>query len=111
MQFARLTGVLTAAILGLLMLWLVSLAAGAFSPDFWSLRSTLVFGTGVLAFGLMSIGVILAARPVLFETALGGLDKFYRLHKWLGISALILATAQSEPYAGNGFGRGFACLS
>ena len=50
-------------------------------------------GTGVLAFGLMSVGVILAARPVSFETPLGGLDKFYRLHRWLGISAFAFATA------------------
>lgn len=93
MQPLRLTGVLMGAIAGLFVLWLLSVPSGAFASNFWSLRSTLVLGTGVLAMGLMSIGVILAARPVVFETALGGLDKFYRLHKWLGIAVLALSVA------------------
>ena len=88
MQFARLGGVLIGSTVTLLVCWVLSLAPNAFDVGFWSLRSTLVFGTGVLAIGLMSIAVILAARPVWFETPLGGLDKFYRLHKWLGISVL-----------------------
>lgn len=93
MQFTRLISVLVATILGLGALWLLSLAPGAFSQGFWPTRTALVQGTGVLAMGLMSVGVILAARPVWFETPLGGLDKFYRLHKWLGIAALVFATA------------------
>jgi predicted ferric reductase len=81
------------AVVALAGLWLLSLAPGAFSQGFWATRTTLVYGSGVLGLGLMSIGVILAARPVWFETTLGGLDKFYRLHKWLGISALSFAIA------------------
>ncbi|PND65915.1 ferric reductase, partial [Escherichia coli] len=34
---------------------------------------------------------ILAARPVQIEGFLGGLDKYYRLHKWFGIAATIVA--------------------
>lgn len=67
------------------------LGAGAFTAGFWPTRNTLVYYAGVLAIGFMSIGVVLAARPVQFEEALGGLDKFYRLHKWLGIAASLVA--------------------
>jgi len=88
MQFKRLTTAFAVAVGGLLGLWLLSLPPGAFDQGFWATRTTLVYGSGVLALGLMSIGVILTARPVWFETPLGGLDKFYRLHKWLGISVL-----------------------
>lgn len=35
--------------------------------------------------------MILAIRPVFFEPYLGGLDKMYRLHKWLGITGLVFA--------------------
>ena len=93
MQLTLLKNVFFASVLGLAGLWLLSLEPGAFAGDFWRTRRTLVLGTGVLAFGLMSVGVILAVRPVWFETPLGGLDKFYRLHKWLGISAFTFAAA------------------
>lgn len=72
--------------------WLLGLPAGVFA-SFWPTRNALVYGTGVLAIGLMSAGVMLAARPVQMEGALGGLDKFYRLHKWLGIAGPLLAVA------------------
>lgn len=54
-------------------------------------RSLLMQYSGVLAIGVMSVAMVLAVRPVLFESYLGGLDKMYRLHKWLGISGLILS--------------------
>ena len=72
MQLARLWYVFLALVVALTGLWWLSLAPGAFTGDFWLTRKTLVMGTGVLAFGLMSVGVILAARPVWFETPLGG---------------------------------------
>jgi len=93
MQFTRLTTALALVSVGLAGLWLLSLEPGAFTQGFWATRTTLVYGSGVMALGLMSVGVILAARPVWFETPLGGLDKFYRLHKWLGMSALGFAIA------------------
>jgi len=42
--------------------------------------------------GAMSLAMILAIRPVRLEPWLGGLDKSYRLHKWLGITALAAGT-------------------
>ena len=35
--------------------------------------------------------MLLAIRPVVLEPYLGGLDKMYRLHKWLGISGLVIS--------------------
>ncbi len=54
-------------------------------------RAALLDWTGVVAMGVMGVALILAVRPVLFEPWLGGLDKMYRLHKWLGITALVAA--------------------
>jgi predicted ferric reductase len=48
--------------------------------------------TGILAIGCMSAGIFLATRSTSMEPFLGGLDKNYRLHKWLGISALVFST-------------------
>ena len=48
--------------------------------------------SGIIAIGMMSVAMILAVRPVFFEPFLGGLDKMYRLHKWLGIGALLMAS-------------------
>jgi predicted ferric reductase len=49
--------------------------------------------SGVLAIGVMSVALLLALRPVRLEPWLGGLDKMYRLHKWLGMAALALSTS------------------
>ena len=43
---------------------------------------------GIIAVVAMSIAILLALRPRWPEQWLGGLDKMYRLHKWLGITAL-----------------------
>jgi len=54
---------------------------------------------GAAAVVAMSLTLILAARPRLLEPLFGGLDKMYRVHKWLGISALVLMILhdQVEP--------------
>jgi predicted ferric reductase len=77
--------------LGLMVLWLLdeqpwSRAYG----NFFELRTSVVNFTGFLAMGAMSLAMILAIRPVKIEPMIGGLDKSYRLHKWLGISALVV---------------------
>lgn len=71
--------------------WLASIDPAQMTGDFWSVRGLLVPLTGILAIIFMAVAILLAARPVQVETALGGLDKFYRLHKWLGIAAVIMA--------------------
>lgn len=56
--------------------------------DFFAIRGALIGFTGIVAIGAMSVAMVLALRPVRLEPLLGGLDKGYRLHKWLGIAAL-----------------------
>ena len=49
--------------------------------------------SGVISIALMGFATLLAIRPVWLEPYLNGLDKMYRLHKWLGISAMIVGVA------------------
>ena len=72
-------------------LWLAT-DLQAFQPaGFFALRGSMVQYTGILAMTCMSLAMILALRPRWPERRLGGLDKMYRLHKWLGIGGLVLA--------------------
>lgn len=52
-------------------------------------RNVFMQYSGVIAMGVMSVSMILALRPKWLEPHLDGLDKIYRLHKWLGITALV----------------------
>lgn len=86
--------------LGLLLLLLVPaglwLLADTLAPrpfTYFSFREVFVQLTGVLAIVAMSAAMVLATRPTWLEPHLGGLDKIYRLHKWLGIAALAISTA------------------
>ena len=42
---------------------------------------------GTLSVLCMSFALLISARPKSVETAFGGLDRMYRLHKYLGIAA------------------------
>ena len=65
-----------------------------FQPTgFFVLRAAMMQYSGIIAMGAMSVAMILALRPRWPEHWLGGLDKMYRLHKWLGIGALVVAGA------------------
>lgn len=63
------------------------------TPALWALRKSLLYYSGVLAIGMMSIGMVLAMRLQSIESLLGGLDKHYRLHKWVGVSGVVFALA------------------
>ena len=72
-------------------LWLM---ADSLLPDpfgWFPFRGVFVQFTGAIAIGVMSMAMILAIRSRWLEERLNGLDKMYRLHKWLGISALVAA--------------------
>lgn len=56
-------------------------------------RSVLSQYSGFLGIAVMSLAMLLSVRPAFVEAHVGGLDKMYRLHKWLGISGLVLAIA------------------
>lgn len=79
------------ALLLLVALWLLVEPTVFRSTTFFGLRGHMVQWTGVVAVGCMSLAMVLALRPRWPERWLGGLDKMYRLHKWLGISALVVA--------------------
>jgi predicted ferric reductase len=85
------------------LLWLWADSAWLGSSNYFIWRSAFTNWTGVLGMAVMSVGMILAVRPTRVEPRLGGLDKMYRLHKWLGISGLVLsiihwALAKSPKY-------------
>jgi len=72
-------------------LWIAA-EPGVFQlAGFFAVRAAAVQYTGVLAITAMSAAMMLALRPRWPERWMGGLDKMYRLHKWLGITALVLA--------------------
>ncbi|KGF69221.1 ferric reductase [Hoeflea sp. BAL378] len=75
------------------LLWLAADPAAFGARGLLATRDMMMQYSGVLAIGCMSVAMVLALRPRWPERWLGGLDKMYRLHKWLGISALILAVA------------------
>ncbi len=78
-------------LLALTALWLAAATPLPQAPDFFTLRNLLIPYTGFIAIGVMSVGMFLAIRPLWLEPWMGGLDKMYRLHKWLGVTALVVA--------------------
>ncbi len=71
--------------------WLIAEPTFYQAENLFALRGPMVQISGVLAIGFMSVAMVLALRPGWPERWLGGLDKMYRLHKWLGIAALVVA--------------------
>lgn len=72
-------------------LWLYA-EPQVFQPaNFLAFRASMVQYSGIIVMGAMSVAMILALRPRWPEGWLGGLDKMYRLHKWLGITALVVS--------------------
>lgn len=81
---------LLAVLLLLTALWL---AADTLAPEpftYFSFRNVFMQYSGVIGIGVMSVAMLLALRPKWLEPLLDGLDKMYRLHKWLGIAALVV---------------------
>lgn len=75
----------------MVLLWLLAEPAAFRSQGFFGIRGAVVQLTGVVAMACMSLAMVLALRPRWPERWFGGLDKMYRLHKWLGIAALVVA--------------------
>ncbi|MCF8471069.1 MAG: ferric reductase-like transmembrane domain-containing protein [Parvibaculum sp.] len=59
---------------------------------YFSFRGAVIQYSGIIAMSVMSVAMLLALRSKTLEPFLGGLDKMYRLHKWLGITALVVST-------------------
>lgn len=88
----KILGCALALVLGV---WLLTLGGPQPAPPAWGnvwwWREQLILLTGLAAWGLMSLLMVLAVRPQWLEKPLGGLDKGYRLHKWAGIGAIVMA--------------------
>lgn len=61
--------------------------------SFTQVRLSFLNYTGIIAMGVMAVSLLLALRSTAMEPHVGGLDKSYRLHKWLGVAALVMAIA------------------
>lgn len=70
-------------------LWLAADAGSLSTLTFIGLRPGLIQYTGLVALASMAAAVLLSLRPRWLESPLSGLDKMYRLHKWLGVTALV----------------------
>ncbi len=72
-------------------LWLAA-APGVFAASgVFALRVFMLQYSGLLAIAMMSVAIILSLRLRWPESWLDGMDKIYRLHKWLGIGGLVLS--------------------
>lgn len=76
---------------GTVALWLSADASALAATGFRPLRGALMQLTGIVALTMMSVAVLLSLRTARAERALDGLDKAYRLHKWLGVGALVFS--------------------
>ena len=56
-------------------------------------RNVLTQYSGIVGIGVMSLAMMLAVRPAFLERHVDGLDKMYRLHKWLGITGLVVSVS------------------
>lgn len=77
-------------------------AQGA-ATGLWQLRQHAIYLSGLWSIGLMSLVMLLALRLPLFERALGGMDRVYRLHKWAGIGAGLTAVVHWGAKEGSGW--------
>lgn len=71
--------------------WLLADTLWPQPAGYFAFRTVFMQYSGVLAIGAMSLAMMLALRPRWLEPRLDGLDKMYRLHKWLGIAALVVS--------------------
>ncbi|OJY73621.1 MAG: ferric reductase [Rhodospirillales bacterium 70-18] len=94
----------------LTVLWVAAEPQVFAAATFFALRAAMMQYSGVLAIGCMSVAMILALRPRWLEPRLGGLDKMYRLHKWLGIAALLIAVVHWLWAQGPRWAVGFGLL-
>ncbi len=72
-------------------LWVIDESPLPDPLNYFSFRHIYVQYTGFVCIILFSLAMVLALRPRFLEQPLGGLDKMYRLHKWLGIGGLVFA--------------------
>ena len=82
---------LVALLILLTALWLLADNPAPQPFGYFAFRTVFMQYSGIIAIGAMSVAMLLALRPKWLEPHLDGLDKIYRLHKWLGITALVVS--------------------
>ena len=76
------------------------LAAAEIPPGTWFTTAAISLASGVTALTLMATAAMLGARWGFVESWFGGLDRVYRVHKWMGIWALGFASCHLAFKAG-----------
>jgi predicted ferric reductase len=66
----------------------------------WLTSAAISLSCGVAALSLMGAAALLGGRLKLVESLFGGLDRVYRVHKWLGVWALTFAAVHFAFKAG-----------
>lgn len=87
----RIKVIFAALFLGLTVLWLDADRVWLSGSSFTQTRLSFLNYTGIIAMGVMAASLLLAVRSTAMEPYVGGLDKSYRLHKWLGVAGLVMA--------------------
>ncbi len=77
------------AILGVILVFMVLHLS--FAPEHHDIRTTTTTMLGGVAFLLMTSSVILATRLSIFESAFGGLDRMYQVHRMAGTFVAVFA--------------------
>src|SRR6476646_8339682 len=75
---------------GLTLLWLDADRVWLSGISFNQTRLSLLNYSGIIAMGMLAVSLLLALRSTATEPYVGGLDKSYRLHKWLGVASLAM---------------------
>ncbi|NAW57165.1 MULTISPECIES: ferredoxin reductase family protein [unclassified Vibrio] len=87
----KLYGLAAAVLLMVTAFWWSADSAVLISGSFFQVRAALIQLSGILSVTLMVMVMLLALRLPWVEKLTHGLDKSYRLHKWLGIGAVTTA--------------------
>ena len=72
-------------LVGLAALWFLADSLPLDAIGQHAFRAAFTQLSGILAIGIMSFATLLSIRPRWLEPTFDGLDKMYRLHKWLGV--------------------------
>ena len=88
--------------------WAVAAVFVAYAALYWyhviaaamPLDAQFAYFVGSCSVICMVLGLLLSARPRAVETAFGGLDRMYRVHKYLGVAALLLFIAHFATVPG-----------
>ena len=89
-------------------MWAVAVSFAAYAALYWHhviaaglpLDAQFSYFAGSCSVICMVLGMLLSTRPRAVETSFGGLDRMYRLHKHLGVAAMLLFMAHFATVPG-----------